>query len=111
MTQPNRPLQSSSLSAIPAQCDVVVIGGGPAGSATATYLAQAGIDVVLLEKERFPRPQVGESLIPHFWKFTDRLGVSPQIEQENFVVKSGGIIAWKEKIYQLSFASFGYGDR
>ncbi len=97
--------------AIPAQCDVVVIGGGPAGSAAATYLAQEGIDVVLLEKEQFPRPQVGESLIPHFWKFADRLGVSDQIKRENFVVKSGGIIAWKEKVYQLSFASFGYGDR
>jgi len=45
-------------------CDVVVIGGGPAGSTTATLLADRGHRVVLLEKEVHPRFHIGESLLP-----------------------------------------------
>jgi flavin-dependent dehydrogenase len=93
---------------IPACCDVVVIGGGPAGSSVAALLAKAGIEVVLLEKTRFPRNQVGESLIPHFWKFADLTGVSEKIEREKFITKAGGIIAWDGNIHQIAFSRFGY---
>ena len=44
--------------------DVIVVGGGPAGSSTATMVAQAGHRVLLLEREKFPRFQIGESLMP-----------------------------------------------
>jgi len=97
-----------SIGEIPAQTDVVVIGGGPAGSSAATYLAQSGIDVLLLERQAFPRNQVGESLIPHFWKFTDLLGVSEKIESEGFVRKSGGITVWNNQIHQITFSRYGY---
>jgi flavin-dependent dehydrogenase len=93
---------------IPAQCDVVVIGGGPAGSSAATHLATAGIDTVLLEREFFPRNQVGESLIPHFWKFADLTGVSEKIEREGFLAKAGGITVWNKQIRQIMFSEFGY---
>lgn len=93
---------------IPTICDVVIIGGGPAGSSAATYLAQAGIDVVVLERAEFPRNQVGESLIPHIWKFTDMMGVSEKIEQEGFLAKAGGITVWNDKIHQILFSDFGY---
>lgn len=93
---------------IPADCTVLIIGGGPAGSSAATFLAQSGIDAVVLEKAIFPRNQVGESLIPNFWKFTDLLGVSEKIQQEGFIVKSGGIFAWHDKIRQVQFSKFGY---
>ncbi len=93
---------------IPAQCDVLIIGGGPAGSSAAIELAKSGVDVVLLERTIFPRNQVGESLIPHFWKFADALGVSEKIEREGFIAKAGGITIWDNKFRQISFAKFGY---
>ena len=93
---------------IPNSCDVLVIGGGPAGSSAATHLAQAGIDVLLLERAVFPRNQVGESLIPHIWKFTDMTGVSEKIQQEGFLAKAGGITVWNDKVHQILFSDFGY---
>lgn len=96
------------MSEIPKSCDVLIIGGGPAGSSAATHLAQADIDVVLLERAVFPRNQVGESLIPHIWKFTDMTGVSEKIQQEGFLAKAGGITVWSDKIHQIKFSDFGY---
>lgn len=66
----------------PAQtCDVLVMGGGPAGSALATLLAEKGRRVVLLEKDHHPRFHIGESLLPLSLPYLDRLGVTDQIEQ------------------------------
>jgi flavin-dependent dehydrogenase len=56
--------------------DAVIIGGGPGGSTTATFLARAGRRVLLLERERFPRFHVGESLLPYSLPILDRLGVA-----------------------------------
>ncbi len=93
---------------IPRQCDVLIIGGGPAGSSAAALLAQAGIETVVLEKAQHPRPQVGESLIPHFWKYADQTGVSAKIDAEGFVTKAGGITVWNGDIHRISFAEFGF---
>ena len=62
------------------ECDVVVIGGGPAGSTTATLLAERGHRVVLLEKDSHPRFHIGESLLPANLPLFEKLGVAREIE-------------------------------
>jgi len=67
--------------------DVVVIGGGPSGATVATLVAKAGFRVQLLERERFPRYHIGESLIPETFWVLDRLGMLPKLRGSRFVEK------------------------
>lgn len=79
---PNQPSDTQSPEAPPAaRCDVLVVGGGPAGSTIAALLAERGRRVVLVEKDRHPRFHIGESLLPHNLPLFDRLGVSNEIER------------------------------
>ncbi len=67
--------------------DVVVVGGGPAGTATATFLQRAGHTCLVLEGSKFPRYHIGESLIPHTFGTLDRLGLLPKLRASHFPVK------------------------
>src|SRR6185503_7434203 len=61
--------------------DVVVLGAGPAGSTTAALLAERGVDVLLLDRARFPRPKpCAEYLSPEATRVLDRLGLLPRID-------------------------------
>src|SRR3954470_10435951 len=71
--------------------DVAIIGGGPAGSTAATLLARAGRRVILLERDKFPRFHIGESLLPFTVSAFDRLGVREKMDA-HFMPKHGGEI-------------------
>ena len=71
------------------ECDILVIGGGPAGSTAAAMLAEQGQDVVLLEREVHPRFHIGESLLPRNSAILDRLGLRDQVAAMG-VHKPGG---------------------
>jgi flavin-dependent dehydrogenase len=70
-----------------AEYDVVVIGGGPAGSTVSTLIAQRGYRVGLFERERFPRFHIGESLIPETYWVLERLNMLPKMQRSHFVKK------------------------
>jgi flavin-dependent dehydrogenase len=69
------------------RCEVIVIGGGPAGSTVAARLAQRGRRVLLLEKERFPRFHIGESLLPCSMPLFEELAVMPALQAHGFLPK------------------------
>src|SRR3990172_7535699 len=67
--------------------DVVVVGGGPAGSTVSALIAREGYRVQLFERERFPRFHIGESLIPETYWVLERLGMLEKMEKSRFVKK------------------------
>lgn len=83
--------------------DVIVIGGGPAGSTAASLLAMAGRRVTLVERSRFPRFHIGESLLPASVRIFERLGVHERI-REQFLHKPGG--KWQYRGGGIVWADF-----
>jgi flavin-dependent dehydrogenase len=73
-------VETGSPSTLQRKCDVLIIGGGPAGSTAAITLAEQGYDVVLLEKAHHPRFHIGESLLPANLPLFERLGVAAEVQ-------------------------------
>ena len=89
--------------------DVIVVGGGPSGSSTAALLAKEGRKVLLLEREKFPRYHIGESLIPGMWPTIEQLGLRERLENSGFVKKYGGSLVWGRglPLWHFDFAEGG----
>jgi flavin-dependent dehydrogenase len=83
---------------------VLIIGGGPAGSTAATLLAREGFDVTLAEREQFPRYHIGESILPSCLPILDLLGVRQKIESHGFQRKGGAYFAWGPEEWSLAFS-------
>lgn len=88
--------------------DLVVVGGGPSGCTLATLVAMRGGRVLLIERERFPRYQIGESLLPATVHGVCRmLGVHERLAEAGFVRKNGGTFRWgtDPEPWEFSFGS------
>ncbi|EPS29158.1 hypothetical protein PDE_04107 [Penicillium oxalicum 114-2] len=92
---------------IPANCTVLVVGGGPGGSYTAAALAREGIDVVLLEADGFPRYHIGESMLPSFRHFLRFIDLDSAFLNYGFTVKhakvSGAKVFDGVKVNDINF--------
>jgi len=71
--------------------DICVIGGGPAGASMGAYLARAGVKVCVFERELFPRPHVGESLVPSSTRVFKDLNFLDKMEEAKFPRKYGAV--------------------
>jgi flavin-dependent dehydrogenase len=84
--------------------DVLVVGGGPAGTSAAITCARAGLSVILLEAEPFPRHRPGETLHPGIEPLMERLGVLPGVRSSGFLRHRG---VWVDRHGEREFHSYG----
>jgi flavin-dependent dehydrogenase len=85
------------------QAEVVVIGAGPSGSVVAALLQKLGHQVVVLEKDRFPRFSIGESLLPQCMEFIELAGMTEVVSTEKFQLKNGAAFACGDKHGSFDF--------
>ncbi|MFI8480445.1 NAD(P)/FAD-dependent oxidoreductase [Pseudomonas sp. NPDC078700] len=82
---------------------VVVIGAGPAGAIASALLKRNGHDVLVLERQQFPRFSIGESLLSHCLDFVEEAGMLDAIENAGFQVKHGAAFAYGERYTDIDF--------
>lgn len=82
---------------------VVVIGAGPSGAIAATLLKRRGHDVLVLERQRFPRFSIGESLLSHCIDFVEEAGMLDALQAADFQLKNGAAFAWGEAYTDFDF--------
>lgn len=82
---------------------VVVIGAGPSGAIAAALLKRHGHDVLVLERQRFPRFSIGESLLSHCLDFVEEAGMLEAVQAAGFQVKHGAAFAWGERYTDFDF--------
>lgn len=90
--------------------DAIVIGAGPAGSTAAALLAEKGRRVAVLERERFPRYHVGESLLPYCWYPLQRLGLVERMNASHFPKKYSVQFVTTEGKLSVPFYFFQHYD-
>ena len=83
--------------------DVTIIGGGPAGSAAAIWCAQHGLNVMMLERQPFPRERPGETLHPGIEPLLEQLGVAQPVREAGFLRHEGNWVQWSGTRHFVSF--------
>ncbi|QXH76362.1 NAD(P)/FAD-dependent oxidoreductase [Pseudomonas salmasensis] len=83
---------------------VVVIGAGPSGAIAAALLKRKGHDVLIIEREHFPRFSIGESLLSHCIDFIEEAGMLDAVQAAGFQVKTGAAFAWGERYSAFDFS-------
>lgn len=83
---------------------VVVIGAGPAGAIAATLLKRKGHDVLIIERQLFPRFSIGESLLSHCLDFVEEAGMLEAVKAAGFQKKNGAAFAWRDQYSAFDFS-------
>ncbi|MHC8348362.1 NAD(P)/FAD-dependent oxidoreductase [Pseudomonas sp. RT4P38] len=84
---------------------VVVIGAGPSGAIAAALLKRKGHDVLMIERQHFPRFSIGESLLSHCLDFVEEAGMLEAVNAAGFQFKNGAAFAWGER-----YSAFDFGE-
>ena len=92
-------------------CDALIIGGGPSGASAAAILAEYGHRVLILEREKFPRYHIGESLIPFTFGPLERIGMIPKMRASHFVKKYSVVFVQPDAKRSQPFYFFNRYDR
>ncbi|MDZ5604920.1 NAD(P)/FAD-dependent oxidoreductase [Pseudomonas sp. RP23018S] len=88
------------------QRQVLVIGAGPSGAIAAALLKRKGHDVLVIERQRFPRFSIGESLLAHCLDFVEEAGMLEAVHAAGFQFKNGAAFAWGE-----AYSAFDFGEQ
>jgi flavin-dependent dehydrogenase len=83
--------------------EVLIVGAGPAGSVAAAYLRQQGRKVLIVERERFPRFSIGESLLPQSMEYLQAAGLLQDVVEAGFQYKNGAAFEWAGRRTQFDF--------
>ncbi|WP_306218832.1 NAD(P)/FAD-dependent oxidoreductase [Pseudomonas sp. Pse1] len=84
---------------------VVIIGAGPSGAIAGALLKRKGHDVLVIERQHFPRFSIGESLLCHCLDFVEEAGMLDAVNAAGFQLKNGAAFAWGER-----YSAFDFGD-
>ena len=83
--------------------EIVIIGAGPAGAVASALLKRKGHDVLVLERQAFPRFSIGESLLAHCLEFVEEAGMMPAVQAGGFQAKNGAAFAWGDRYAEFDF--------
>ena len=83
--------------------DVLIIGAGPSGSICSTLLHTANINVLVVEKQIFPRFSIGESLLPQSMSFLENAGMIQAVDDGCFQHKNGAVFKYKKQHSEFNF--------
>lgn len=97
---------------VPEHVDVIIIGAGPSGAVAASLLVQKGYQVLVLERQQFPRFSIGESLLPQCMQYLEEAGMLEAVQAANFQFKNGAAFAFSDAYDFFNFEekfSSGWG--